>query len=155
MEEKKSKYSEAQNKATQKYIKSNLEEIKFRVRKGAKQYYKDAAELAGMSMAQFFITAAEEKIRRDSIYSDYEKSDISRFYGIVVKMFPKPEQPIVTIYAIHGEYSGVFDVCTIQMIEGDMEEQAQELVIDWIKDNQKELLNMWADNKVSILPPLE
>ncbi len=64
MEEKKSRYSEAQNRATQKYIKENLEEIKFRVKKGEKDKYKHAAEKAGMSMAKFFITAADEKIER-------------------------------------------------------------------------------------------
>lgn len=64
-EEKKSRYTEAQNKATQKYIKENLEEIKFRVKKGEKDKYKEAAEKAGLSMAKFFLTAANEKIERD------------------------------------------------------------------------------------------
>lgn len=59
-------YSQSQNLATQRYIKENLEEIKFRVKKGEKQKYKDAAEQIGMSMAQFFITAANEKIERET-----------------------------------------------------------------------------------------
>lgn len=67
-EKKKRQYSEAQNKATQKYIKENLEEIKFRVRKGEKDKYRVAAEKSGLgSMAQFFITAADEKIERDNL----------------------------------------------------------------------------------------
>ncbi len=65
-DEKKSRYTEAQNKATQKYIRENLEEIKFRVKKGEKEKYKLAAESAGLSMAKFFISAADEKIKRDS-----------------------------------------------------------------------------------------
>lgn len=69
MEGKKSRYSEAQNKATQKYIKENLEEIKFRVKKGEKDKYKVAAEKAGMSMAKFFITAADEKIKNENLYN--------------------------------------------------------------------------------------
>ncbi|MCD7806022.1 MAG: hypothetical protein LUH19_01620 [Lachnospiraceae bacterium] len=64
-DEKKSRYSEAQNRATQKYIRENLEEIKFRVKKGEKDKYKIAATEAGMSMAKFFLTAADEKIQRD------------------------------------------------------------------------------------------
>lgn len=67
MEEKKSYYTPAQNKATQKYIKENLEEVKFRVKKGEKAKYKDAAQKAGLSMAQFFLTAADEKISRDNL----------------------------------------------------------------------------------------
>jgi hypothetical protein len=66
-EEKKSRYTEAQNKATQKYIKENLEEIKFRVKKGEKDRYKAAAEKAGLSMAKFFVSAANEKIERDNL----------------------------------------------------------------------------------------
>ena len=67
MAEKQRRYSEAQNKATQKYIKENLEEIKVRVKKGEKERYRSAAENSGMSMAKFFITAAEEKIERDGL----------------------------------------------------------------------------------------
>lgn len=65
MEGKKSRYTDAQNKATQKYIKNNLESIQFRVRKGEKQKYTDAAAAMGLSMAQFFIIAANEKIKRE------------------------------------------------------------------------------------------
>lgn len=66
-EEKKSRYTPAQNKATQKYIRENLEEIKFRVKKGEKARYKKAAEKAGMSMAKFFLTAADAKIESDKL----------------------------------------------------------------------------------------
>lgn len=66
MEEKKKRYTPAQNKATQKYHRENLEQINFRVHKGEKQRYTDAAEAEGLSMAQFFILAAEEKIARDA-----------------------------------------------------------------------------------------
>ena len=61
-EEKKSRYSEAQNKATQKYIRKNLENISFRVKKGEKQKYLDAANKMGISMAQLFIRAADKEI---------------------------------------------------------------------------------------------
>lgn len=69
-EEKKGRYTEAQNKATQKYIRENLEEIKFRVRKGEKDKYRVAAERAGMSMAKFFLDAADEKIAHDGLEED-------------------------------------------------------------------------------------
>lgn len=154
MEEKKSKYSEAQNKATQKYIKENLEEIKFRVKKGAKQYYKDAAQQAGLSMAQFFITAAEEKISRDKIYSGCDSSAITRFYGITIKMFPNNEHEPV-IHAIKGEDSGTFTIIEPVMIRGDIEERAQGFIVDWLRQYKEELLGMWNSNKINHLPPLE
>lgn len=67
MEEKKSRYTPAQNKATQKYQKEKMEQINFRVKKGEKQKYIDAATAAGLSIAQFFTTAADEKIKRDEL----------------------------------------------------------------------------------------
>ena len=66
-EEKKGRYTESQNRATQKYIREKLEEIKFRVRRGEKDKYKAAAERAGLSMAKFFLDAADEKIARDGL----------------------------------------------------------------------------------------
>lgn len=66
MEEKKSRYSEKQNKWTQAYLKNNMESISFRVRKGEKQKYVNAAATAGQSMAQFFLSAADEKIEREA-----------------------------------------------------------------------------------------
>ena len=65
MEEKKSRYSQAQNKATQKYVKEHLDEIKIRVPKGRKDYYKDAAASIGQSLNQFAVNAMDEKIDRD------------------------------------------------------------------------------------------
>lgn len=66
MEEKKSRYTPAQNRATQKYQRENLEQINFRVRKGEKKKYADAAAAAGVSLVQFFIMAADEKIERET-----------------------------------------------------------------------------------------
>ena len=57
-----SKYNEKSKEYTMQYMKENLEEIRFRVKKGEKDKYKKAADNAGMSMAKFFLTAANEKI---------------------------------------------------------------------------------------------
>lgn len=46
--------------------------------------------------------------------------EIARFYGIIIKMFFKPkEHEPRHIHAIYGEYIGVFDIETTEMIEGD------------------------------------
>lgn len=55
--EKKSRYSQAQNRATQKYIAANLEEVRFRVKKGERQKVKDKADVRGLSLAQYLIHA--------------------------------------------------------------------------------------------------
>ena len=62
-----SKYNEKSKEYTMQYMKENLEEIRFRVKKGEKDRYKEAADNAGMSMAKFFTTAANEKIEREAL----------------------------------------------------------------------------------------
>lgn len=56
-----SRYSQAQNKATQKYIKNAYDEIKIRVPKGKKDEYKDRAMNAGKSLNQYIIDCIEER----------------------------------------------------------------------------------------------
>lgn len=70
MDEKKNTYrgyTQAQNKASQKYVKTHLDEFKIRVPKGKKEYYQDAAAAAGLSLNAFAIAAMDEKIDRDSL----------------------------------------------------------------------------------------
>lgn len=55
--------------------------------------------------------------------------EISRFYGIVIKMFFKPKEHEPShIHALYGEYMGEFNIRTLEMIEGDLPKKAQELV---------------------------
>lgn len=65
MEEKKSTYrgyTEAQGRASTKYIKENLEPIQIRVKKGEKDRYKRAAEAEGKSLQRFILDALEKEI---------------------------------------------------------------------------------------------
>lgn len=81
--------------------------------------------------------------------------EISRFYGIIIKMFFKPKEHEPShIHAIYGEYVGIFNLQTIEMIEGDLPKRAQEMVKEWLTIYQKELLNMWNKQNISKLPPL-
>lgn len=59
-DEKKSRYSQAQNKATQKYIKTHYDTIVLRIPKGKKEEYKAAAIKRGMSLNAFIINAIEK-----------------------------------------------------------------------------------------------
>ena len=60
-------YTEAQNKATQKYVKENLEDIKIRVPKGDREKYKQAAQARGYSLNKFALEAMDEKIAREPV----------------------------------------------------------------------------------------
>ena len=55
-------YSVSQNKATQKYIKNNYEEIKIRIPKGKKDQYKQLASKKGLSLNSFVIDLMEQSL---------------------------------------------------------------------------------------------
>ncbi len=81
--------------------------------------------------------------------------EISRFYGIVIKMFFKPKEHEPShIHALYGENIGIFNIKTLAMTEGDLPKKAQELVTEWLKQNQKELQEMWDTQQIYKLPPL-
>jgi hypothetical protein len=58
-------------------------------------------------------------------------------------------------HAIYGEYNSVFDIQTLEMIEGDLPVRAQRLVREWGTQYQQELLQMWNNNEFKRLPGLE
>lgn len=65
MLEKKTRYTEAQKRASEKYLKESVEDIRIRVPKGQKEIIKTHAETLGESMNQFVIRAINEAIERD------------------------------------------------------------------------------------------
>ena len=81
--------------------------------------------------------------------------EISRFYGIVIKMFFKPKEHEPShIHAVYGDYLGVFDIQTAEMTMGDLPRKAQELIKEWILQHQSELQEMWDSQIIQKLPPL-
>lgn len=82
--------------------------------------------------------------------------EISRFYGIVIKMFFKPKEHEPShIHALYGEYMGEFNIMTLEMIQGDLPPRARELVREWLQKNQAALQKMWNEQRIEKLPPLE
>ncbi len=58
-------YNEKRKVITAKYVKTHLDDIKIRVRKGEREKLKAIAAEMGMSMNQMFLTAVEEYIKRN------------------------------------------------------------------------------------------
>lgn len=82
--------------------------------------------------------------------------EISRFYGIVIKMFFKQhEHNPAHIHALYGEKIGVFDLQTLKMSEGDLPIKAQLLVKEWMNVYKDTLQVMWDKQEIEKLPPLE
>lgn len=81
--------------------------------------------------------------------------EITRFYGIIIKMFCKPrEHEPSHIHAVYGEYLGSINIKTMEMIEGDLPKKALSLVKEWMELHQDELQEMWDKQTIEKLPPL-
>ena len=79
---------------------------------------------------------------------------IARFYGILIKMYFR-EHGIPHFHAIYGEFNGVFEVATLEMMEGDLPPRAQRMVRDWAQQYQTELRRMWESQNYQKLPGLD
>ncbi len=79
---------------------------------------------------------------------------ITRFFGIVIKMYFS-EHGVPHFHAVYNEYNGVFDIKTLEMIEGDLTSKAQSLVREWAKMYKDDLLSMWNSREFRKLPGLE
>ena len=79
---------------------------------------------------------------------------ISRFYGIVIKMYFNDHMP-PHFHAIYGEAVGMFDINTVELIEGDLPVRARKLVFEWANIHRDELLRMWNSKEFKQLEGLE
>ncbi|MCC5847910.1 MAG: DUF4160 domain-containing protein [Verrucomicrobia bacterium] len=79
---------------------------------------------------------------------------IARFYGILIKMYFR-EHGVPHFHAVYAEFNGVFDLNTLEMIEGDLPPRAQRLVRDWAERYKGELQRMWETQDFMKLPGLE
>lgn len=81
--------------------------------------------------------------------------EITRFYGIVIKIFLTRDHNPPHFHAIYGEYNGSFNIQTLEMIEGDLPLKAQSLIKEWSQKYKSDILNMWNTKTLKKLPPLE
>lgn len=65
-------YTQAQGKATQKYLGENMEQVRIWVHKGGKQALREAADAAGLSMAEYVCDAVNTKAGSKIITSKKE-----------------------------------------------------------------------------------
>ncbi len=79
--------------------------------------------------------------------------EVTRFYGIVVKLF-FGDHPPPHFHVVYGEYNALFNIETLEMIEGDLPNRANKMVIEWATRYQTELLEMWQTQQFNKLPPL-
>jgi hypothetical protein len=79
---------------------------------------------------------------------------IARFYGIAIKMYFR-EHGVPHFHAVYAEYNGVFEIESLEMIEGDLPARAQRLVREWGSRYQQDLRHMWNTQEYRKLPELD
>lgn len=79
---------------------------------------------------------------------------ITRFYGIVIKMYFNDHLP-PHFHAIYNEYNGVFDLNTLELLEGDLPNRALKLINDWASEYKDELIKIWDTQVFKKLPGLK
>lgn len=81
---------------------------------------------------------------------------IARFYGIIIKMFLLgSEHNPPHIYVVYGEHTALFDIQTIEMLEGDLPTRAEAMVKEWINLHKQDLMEIWNTQEFRQLPPLK
>lgn len=81
--------------------------------------------------------------------------EITRFYGIVIKIFLTKDHNPPHFHAVYGEYNGSFEIETLDMIEGDLPKKAQCMIKEWGLKYRSEIMEMWNSKTLKKLPPLE
>jgi hypothetical protein len=68
--------------------------------------------------------------------------EISRFYGIIIRMYFADHNPP----HFHAEYQGYkaeYDIQTLKLIIGELPQRAHALVLEWASLHREELLEDW------------
>ena len=81
---------------------------------------------------------------------------ISKFYGIIIKIyFAQNEHNTPHIHAIYGEFMSAINIETLEVLEGDLPDKALKLVREWMKQNKKEISDIWKTQNFKKIKPLE
>ena len=65
------------------------------------------------------------------------------------------ENPPRHIHIKYGEHVAIMELENLNIIEGDIPKKCRQLVTEWAKLYQEELIEMWNTQNFHTLPPLE
>jgi hypothetical protein len=72
--------------------------------------------------------------------------EISRFYGIVIKLFFGDHDP-PHFHAAYGEHEVLVGIESFRVIAGSLPPRGMDLVAEWVSLHQEELREAWARAK--------
>jgi hypothetical protein len=85
-------------------------------------------------------------------------SDISRFYGIVIRMYLADHAP-AHVHAIYGDHEALLSLEGMEMFRGTLPRRAGALLLEWAVLHRDELMADWAlgqaGKPLSPIPPLD
>ncbi|MEK7249737.1 MAG: DUF4160 domain-containing protein [Bacteroidota bacterium] len=68
--------------------------------------------------------------------------EVSRFYGIVIRMY-FDDHPPPHFHAEYGEHEVLYDVANLRIFSGSLPHRAMKMVEEWSALHQNELLEVW------------
>lgn len=71
--------------------------------------------------------------------------ELSRFYGIIIRMFSEPsaKHHVPHFHAYRGEHVAVFAIAPVARITGSLPQRQQRLVEEWAQLHVEDLLLDW------------
>ncbi|MBI2403205.1 MAG: DUF4160 domain-containing protein [Gemmatimonadetes bacterium] len=84
--------------------------------------------------------------------------EISRFFGIVIRMYFNDHEP-PHFHAFYAGSEAQLGIAPVGILRGDLPPRALALVVEWASVHQRELLDNWhrlhTDEPPRRIPPLE
>lgn len=68
--------------------------------------------------------------------------EISRFYGIIVRMYWNDHEP-PHFHALYGASEALIEIDSLELFRGNLPSRALKLVREWAKAHQRELRQNW------------
>ncbi len=68
--------------------------------------------------------------------------EICRFYGIIIRMYFGDHNP-PHFHAEYQDREAVFDILTLEILDGSLPSRARALVLEWASAHRAELIENW------------
>lgn len=68
--------------------------------------------------------------------------ELSRFYGIIIRMFYNDHNP-PHFHVIYQDDEALIDIRTLDILEGKLPKRALQLVVEWAIEHREELSRNW------------
>jgi hypothetical protein len=86
--------------------------------------------------------AASDGSGAKGVKSKEEMPEVTRFFGIVVRMYFNDHSP-AHFHAEYGEYEALVEIETLSILRGDLPRRAMALVLEWAALHRQELRADW------------